>query len=106
MKIKPVVTRHQADNDIDRAFEFYLVEGGRDVAIAFIDEYEKSTSHLSRFPLSGSPQLEHKLAIPDLSQWPMRRFPYVIVYFDREHSVEIWRILHGHMDLPAWLQEE
>ncbi|HVF46644.1 MAG TPA: type II toxin-antitoxin system RelE/ParE family toxin [Pyrinomonadaceae bacterium] len=106
MKVKPVVTRHQADDDIDRAFEYYLSEGGREVAVAFIDDYERSVSHLSRFPLSGSPRLEHKLSISDLRQWSLRRFPYLILYFDREHSVEIWRVLHGHMDLPAWLRDE
>lgn len=106
MRQKPVVTRHQADEDIDHAFEHYLLEGGPDVAIAFIDEYERSTSHLSRFPLSGAPRLEHTLAIPDLRYWQLKRFPYLILYFDRESSVEIWRVLHGHMDIPAWLRDE
>jgi len=106
VRSKPVVTRHLADDDIDHAFEHYLSEGGSELAVAFVDAYESATSHLSRFPLSGSPRLGHALVISDLRQWPLRRFPYVIFYFDREHSVEIWRVLHGGVDIPAWLRGE
>jgi toxin ParE1/3/4 len=102
---KPVITRHQADEDIDRAFEYYLSEGGPELAIAFVDDYERATSHISRLPLSGSPRLGQTVTIPDLRQWPFGRFPYVIFYFDLEHSVEIWRVLHGRTDIPAWLRE-
>jgi len=104
VRSKPVVTRHQADDDIDLAFEHYLLEGGSELAAAFVDAYESATSHLSRFPESGSLRLGHTLDIDDLRQWPLRRFPYVILYFNLEHSVEIWRVLHGRVDIPVWLQ--
>ncbi len=106
MKPKPVVSRHKADEDLDRAFEYYLLEAGPDIAEAFINEFERVASHLSRFPLSGSTRLEHALAIPGLRQWPLRRFPYLIIYVDREHSVEIWRVLHGQTDIPDWMRGE
>ncbi|MGE3467619.1 MAG: type II toxin-antitoxin system RelE/ParE family toxin [Pyrinomonadaceae bacterium] len=106
MKTKPVVTRHQADDDINQTFDHYLSEGGANLAVAFVDAYESATSHLSRFPLSGSLRLGHTLVISDLRQWPLQRFPYVILYFDREHSVEIWRVLHASVDIPAWLRGE
>ena len=105
MKPKPVVTRHRADEDVDRAFEYYLFKAGPDLAEAFIDEYERSTSHLSHFPSSGSLRLEHALFIPELRQWPLQRFPYTIFYFDREHLVEIWRVIHGKRDIPASLDD-
>lgn len=104
MKTKPVVTRYQADEDIDGAFEYYLANAGSDVAIAFMDEYERAALHLSKHPLSGSPLLGYTLAISDLRQWPLRRFPYLIFYFDMEHAVEIWRVLHSRVDIPAWLR--
>lgn len=106
MKAKPVVTRHQADDDIDLAFEHYLLEGGSELAVTFVDAYESATSHLSRFPEAGSLRLGHALDIDDLRNWPLRRFPYVILYFDHEHSVEIWRVLHGRVDISAWLLGE
>ncbi len=105
MRSKPVITRHRADEDIDRAFEYYLSEAGPDLAEAFIDEFEHATSHLSRFPLSGSTRFEYALGIPGLRQWLFRRFPYVILYIDQEHHVEIWRVLHGHTDIPAWMRD-
>ena len=106
MKTKPVITRHQADDDIDGAFYHYLLEAGSEIAVAFMDEYERATSHLSRFPLSGSPLLGHTLAIEDLRQWPLRGFPYLIFYFDREFSVEVWRVLPDQVDIPEWLRGE
>jgi toxin ParE1/3/4 len=106
VRSKPVVTRHLADEDIDRAFEYYLREAGPDIAVAFIDELERSTSHLSRFPLSGSPHLGHVLNIPGIRQWPLQRFPYSIVYIDTEYSVEIWRVLHGKMDMSELMTED
>jgi Plasmid stabilization system protein len=106
VKTKPVITRRQADEDIDHAFEHYLSEGGAELAVAFVDAYESATSHLSRFPLSGSPRLGHTLDISDLRQWRLRRFPYFILYFDQEHSVEIWRVLHTRMDIPTLINDE
>lgn len=105
MRIKPVVTRHQADDDIDAAFEYYLANAGSEIAIAFMDEYERAALHLAKYPLTGSPRLGHTLAIPDLRQWPLRRFPYLIIYSDLEHTVEIWRVLHGRVDIPEWLRD-
>jgi toxin ParE1/3/4 len=104
--LKPVVTRRAADEDLDLAFGYYLREAGPEIAEAFINEFDRSTSHLSRFPLSGSLRFEHALSIPELRHWPLRRFPYVIFYFDKERSVEIWRVLHGRADMSAWLHDE
>lgn len=106
MRSKAVVTRHRADEDVDRAFEYYLKEGGPDVAIAFVDEYERSTSHLSRAPLSGSLRFEHALGIEDLRQWPLRKYPYLIIYVVTEHSIEVWRVLHSERDIPAIMHGE
>lgn len=63
MKAKPVVTRYKADEDVDNTFEHYLANAGTDIAIGFIDEYEKATSHLSRNALIGSPLAGHRLGL-------------------------------------------
>ncbi len=106
MSSKPIITRHRADDDIERAFEYYLIDAGPDLAEAFINEFEYATSHLSRFPMSGSPRFEHALAIPGLRQWPFQRFPYLILYLNQEHHLEVWRVLHGQADIPAWMRDE
>jgi toxin ParE1/3/4 len=103
---KPVITRRRADDDIDRAFESYLKDGGAELAVAFADDLERAVTHLSKFPLSGSPTLAQVLEIPGLRKWPLRQFPYLIIYIDSEHAVEIWRVLHSHSDVPAWLRAE
>ena len=76
------------------------------VLFSFVDSYEKAALHLSRFPLSGSHGLEQTLGIPELRKWPLRRFPHLIIYFDFEHAVEILRVVHGSVDVPAWLRDK
>ena len=103
---KPVVTRHKADEDLDIAFDYYLLEAGPEIAEAFINEFERVASYLSRNSTSGSTSIGHALAIKDLRQWPLRRFPYLIIYVDRGHIVEIWRVLHGQRDIPELMRLE
>ena len=33
----------------------------------------------------------------------MTRFPYLIFYFERDDCVDVWRVLHGQRDIPAWM---
>ncbi|MDM7923397.1 MAG: type II toxin-antitoxin system RelE/ParE family toxin [Pyrinomonadaceae bacterium] len=106
MKRKSVITRQKAEEDIDRAFEYYLQEAGPEMAVAFVDGFERSTAQLSRNPLSGSSQLAHALGIDDLRQLPMKRFPYVLIYIDTKQCVEIWRVLHTRRDLLSLLDAD
>jgi len=103
---KPVVTRRAADEDLDRAFEYYLREAGSDTAVAFIDSLEQAILHISRQPASGSPSYAHLLDIPGLRFWKTKNFPYLIFYIDLESHIEIWRVLHGKMNIPKWMTED
>jgi hypothetical protein len=33
--------------------------------------------------------------------WP--RYPYLVFYVERSDHIDIWRVLHGQRDIPAWL---
>lgn len=106
MKIKPIVTRHRADNDADDAFDFYLIEAGVEIAIEFIDDLERAFHHISRHPLAGSTRYGEELMISGIRYWPMKRFPYPIFYVEKERHIEIARVLHTSVDAPSWLQDE
>jgi plasmid stabilization system protein ParE len=39
-----------------------------------------------------------------LSHYVEDGFPYLIFYVERESELDVWRMLHGQRDIPAWLQ--
>jgi toxin ParE1/3/4 len=105
VKVKPVIPRGLANRDVDEAIAHYLNEAGERVALRFIDAVERAYEHIGRFPASGSPRYAHELSIPGLRSWPLGRFPYLVFYVERQDQVDVWRVLHGRRDIPAWLRE-
>jgi toxin ParE1/3/4 len=105
VKVKPVIPRALANRDLDEAIAHYVNEGGEGVALRFIDAVERAYHHLGRQPASGSPRYAHDLNIPGLRFWPLGRFPYLVFYVEVRDHVDIWRVLHGRRDIPAWMRE-
>lgn len=104
MKPKPVVPREQARRDVDAILEYYLNEGAPHAALGFINALEAGYGTVSRNPGAGSPRYAHELSLPGLRFWPLKRYPHLIFYVERADHVDVWRILHGHRDIPAWMQ--
>lgn len=105
MKSKPVIPREQANRDVDDALAYYLTEAGDAVALGFIDALEKAYSHIGRQPATGSPRHAHELNLPGLRAWPLTRYPYLVFYVEHLYHINVWRVLHGQRDIPAWMQE-
>ena len=105
MKAKPVVPREQADRDIDEAIVYYLGEGAEAAALGFIDDLEQAYAHIGRHPSTGSPRYAHELNLPGLRSWPLMRYPQLVFYVERTDHIDVWRVLHGKQDIPAWMQE-
>ena len=105
MSGKPVVLREQAQRDVDEAIEHYLAEAGSAVALAFIDAIEDTRRRIDEQPAAGSPRHAHELNIPDLRFRPVEKFPYLVFYVERETEIDVWRVLHGARDIPAWMRE-
>ena len=105
MKLKPVVPREQANQDIDDAVAYYLEEGATSAALDFIDALEQAYTHISRHPGTGSPRYGHELDLLGLRSWALSRYPYLIFYIERQDHIDVWRVLHGQRDIPAWMQD-
>jgi toxin ParE1/3/4 len=105
MKVRPVVPRALARRDIEDAIAYYLAEGSPQAAMGFVDAIEQAFAHIGRHPATGSPRYAHELNLPGLRCWPLKRYPYLAFYVERDDHVDIWRILHGQRDIPAWMQE-
>lgn len=105
MTTKPVIPRSLANQDIDDAVAYYLSEGAEQAALSFIAALEKAYAHIGRHPASGASRYAHELDIPELRCWPLARFPYLVFYVERQDHIDVWRVLHGRRDIPAWMQE-
>jgi toxin ParE1/3/4 len=104
VRSKPVIPRALAQQDTDEAIDYYLRENAPQAAYGFIDALEKAYTHIGRHPASGSPRFAHELEIAGLLGWQLKRYPYVVFYFERSEHIDVLRVLHDSRDIPAWLQ--
>ncbi len=100
---KPVRLRRLAAEDIDAALDHYCSEAGHDVAARFIGSVERAVTRIGRHPHNGSLRFAYELEIPDLRCWPVPRFPYLIMYVERDTEIDVWRVLHTRRDIPSTL---
>lgn len=105
MKAKPVVPREQAHRDVEDAVTYYLAAEAKAAALGFIDALEKAYIDIGCHPAVGSPRYAHELNLPGLRCWPLTRYPYLVFYVEHPDHIDVWRVLHGHRDIPAWMQE-
>ncbi len=105
MSRKRVVLRERADRDADEAVEHYLREAGERIALGFVDALERACAHIARHPAAGSSRHAHELNLPGLRAWPLKRYPYLLFYVERDDHVDVWRLLRAERDIPAWLWE-
>lgn len=102
---KPVVPRELAAHDAEEAVDFYRSEDGPDLAVRFAESLERAYDHLGDQPAPGSPRYGHELDLPGVRTWPVRPFPHLVFYLEREEQIDIWRVLHGNRDIPRRLRE-
>ena len=104
MKAKQVIPRELADKDAEDAVDYYLQEAGDQVALGFIESLQKTYDYIGRHPQTGSPRYAHELNLPGLRMWSLKRYPFLVFYIEQDDHIDVWRVLHGKRDIPAWLQ--
>ncbi|GGZ23725.1 type II toxin-antitoxin system RelE/ParE family toxin [Asticcacaulis endophyticus] len=102
--MKPVITRRLADTDIETAFSYYMHEAGGAVASDFVEAVDALFSHIEQYPDAGSNHYGEQLDIPGLQHRLLTRFPYVVFYIEQPAYMDVLRVLHQQMDIPAQLQ--
>jgi len=105
VKAKPVVPRALANQDAEDAVAYYLGEDAASAALGFVDALEQAFTRIGRHPATGSPRYAHALNLPGLRSWPLSRFPHLVFYVEHMDHIDVWRVLHGARDVPAWMQE-
>ncbi len=97
-----LVLRARAELDIAEALGHYISESAP-AAEGFVNALGRAFAHIRRAPATGSPRWAHELQIPGSRSWPCARFPYLALYMLLPERIEVWRVLHGKRDIPAWL---
>jgi toxin ParE1/3/4 len=95
--------REIAQRDIDDAIEYYFGEGGESLALRFVDDLERALALISQYPAAGSPRVGYELQLPGVRARSLRDFPFLVFYAEQVDFVDVWRVLHGRRDVPAWL---
>ena len=99
-----IVLRERARHDVETAVDWYRDNAGDDTALRFVDALEAGLRHVGSYPSSGSSRYSVELEIPALRCWQLVGFPYLVFYVEREDHLDVWRVLHGHRDIPAWMR--
>jgi toxin ParE1/3/4 len=105
VKSKPVILRALASRDVAETIDHYLSENAEQAALGFIEALEHAYAHIARHPASGSLRYAHELELPTLRSWPLQRYPHIIFYMECHDHIDVWRVLHGQRDIPAWMRE-
>ena len=98
--------RDAARRDIDEAVAFYMSRGAATPALEFLDRLEQAFAHIARHPHAGSPRYAHILDLAGLRSWLIDGHPYLVFYVERHDHIDVWRVLHGDRDIPAWIHAE
>lgn len=99
MKARPVIPRPLANQDVEGAIVYHPEQ---QAALGFIDTLEQAdTCH----PTSGIGRYAHELELPGLLCWPLKRYPHLVLYVERDDHIDVWRVLHGTRAIPEWLTE-
>jgi len=101
---EPVELRQLAVADIEQVIDHYRDIADPDTAERFIDALSQAVNRISHHPSIGSLRFAYELGLPELRCWPLQRFPYLVFSMEAADTVQVWRGLHAHSDIPSWLQ--
>jgi len=105
VKRRSAALRERARRDVEEAIRHYRSVASAKIAIQFIDTLQETLQSVSDQPAAGSPRYAHELDIAGLRCRKVGKFPYLVFYMEGDRGIDVWRVLHGARDIPAWLRE-
>jgi toxin ParE1/3/4 len=94
-----------ANHDIDEIIASCLSESAESAVYGFIDALEEAYTHVSRHPATVSRRYAHELDLAGLRFWQLMRYPHLVFYDERPEHIDVWRVLQGQRDIPAWMAD-
>jgi toxin ParE1/3/4 len=86
----------EAERELIDAAVFYAREANADLAVAFIDEFERALGVLCAHPGLGS------VWRGSARRFPLRRFPYTIIYLVKLDEVRVIALAHQSRRPGYW----
>jgi toxin ParE1/3/4 len=86
----------EADGELSNAAINYAREANQKVGLAFILEFERALTLLCDHPLIGAPWRNGR------RRFPLRRFPYSIVYYIRGDELRVIALAHHRRKPSYW----
>ena len=104
MATKAIVPRSLALRDIEDAVDYFAREVGSHIALAYVEDLQDAYKLIASHPASGSLRFGYEIGLPGLRSVQLKRYPYLIFYLEQADHIDVWRVLHAKMNIPAWLQ--
>jgi plasmid stabilization system protein ParE len=86
----------EASKELEEALAFYREQGGLQLARAFLAEFERVAMLLVSNPGFGTPAAGSKRS------FPLRRFPYSVIYRITGEDIRILVVSHHHRRPGYW----
>ena len=86
----------EAASELEDAFNFYREQGGLRLAQAFLAEFERVATLLVSNPDFGTPSSGSRRS------FPLRRFPYSLIYRALSGDIRILVVGHQHRKPGYW----
>lgn len=86
----------EADGELYESTVHYAREAGREVALAFILEFERALTLLCDHPLIAATWRNGR------RRFPLRRFPYSIVYYVHGDELRVIALAHHRRSPGYW----
>jgi toxin ParE1/3/4 len=102
--VKTYLLSAAAEADMVATHDYYLEQAGADVADRFVMNAEDALTHICRQSGTGSLRYSEGEALAGLRFWPLTGFPYLLFYFERDHAIDVVRLLHQSSDIPRHLE--
>jgi toxin ParE1/3/4 len=102
--MKRLVVQRRAMRDLSDARAYYRQPAPHRVS-DFAQTMDLEFARLREHSGTGSRRYGLQVGISGLRNWPVKQFPYMIFYIERERHILVLRVLHQASDTPAHLDE-
>ena len=89
----------EAELELTDAARYYAEQGGADLGLEFIGEFERSLTLLARQPQLGAVWRTRR-------RLPMRRFPFSVIYYVAGDSLRVIALAHHRRAPEYWSGRE
>lgn len=87
----------EADGELTKEAVYYAREGGADLGLAFITEFERALTLLCTHPELGAPWKNTR------RRFPLRKFPFSIIYYIRNDELRVVALAHHRRKPEYWV---